>query len=87
MLLQTGAWESFMRTLQIEIDCTKRSISDRVSITLLTIAGDGSVEAALLQMKLDYAVLYANSLALRSLQGKLRRRPRVGGDPAFRQTK
>lgn len=30
MLLQTGAWESFLRTLQIEIDFTRRSCRNRL---------------------------------------------------------
>ena len=39
---------------------------------------DGSVDSALLRIELDYVVLYAYSLALRALQGKLRRRRQVG---------
>lgn len=41
------------------------------------ISENNTVDSALLKIELDFVVLYANSLALRALQEKLRRRRRV----------
>lgn len=44
--------------------------------------GEGTLSSALLQLEFDYLVLYANSLALRSLQRRLRR-ARERDDPSW----
>ncbi|KAL1405715.1 hypothetical protein Q8F55_007385 [Vanrija albida] len=68
-LLRTGAWEPFLRSFRLEIRYSKRSVQYKLR--------DGSMDSALLQIELDYVVLYANAIALRALQGKLRRRRQV----------
>ncbi|TXT08898.1 hypothetical protein VHUM_03026 [Vanrija humicola] len=68
-LLRTGAWEPFLRSFRLEIRYSKRSVQYKLR--------DGSIDSALLQIELDYVVLYANAIALRALQGKLRRRRQV----------
>lgn len=69
-LLRTGAWEPFLRSLRLEIRYSKRATAHQLR--------DGSLSSALLQIELDYVVLYAYSLALRALQDKLRRRRQAG---------
>lgn len=69
-LLRSGAWEPFLRSLRLEIRYSKRATARQLR--------DGSLSSALLQIELDYVVLYAYSLALRALQDKLRRRRQAG---------
>lgn len=69
-LLRSGAWEQFLRSLRLEIRYSKRATAHQLR--------DGSLSSALLQIELDYVVLYAYSLALRALQDKLRRRRQAG---------
>lgn len=40
--------------------------------------GEDTIDSALISIELDYTVLYGYSLALRALQGKLRRRRQAG---------
>ncbi|TXT05103.1 uncharacterized protein COLE_06423 [Cutaneotrichosporon oleaginosum] len=68
-LLRTGAWESFLQRLRLEIRYSKSACQTKLS--------DGTVDSALLRIEFDYLVLYAYSLTLRALQGKLRRRRQV----------
>lgn len=79
-LLRTGAWESFLLRLRLEIRYSKSACQTKLSewspeVQLTT--GDGTVDSALLRIEFDYLVLYAYSLTLRALQGKLRRRRQV----------
>lgn len=73
-LLRTGAWESFMRSLHLDMDYSSKCCESKLS--------SGTVSGSLLQLEFDYMVLYANSLALRSLQGRMRR-GRAAKDPAW----
>ncbi|BEJ10583.1 hypothetical protein CspHIS471_0100050 [Cutaneotrichosporon sp. HIS471] len=68
-LLRTGAWESFLQRLRVEIRYSKNACQTKLN--------DGTVDSALLRIEFDYLVLYAYSLTLRALQGKLRRRRQV----------
>ncbi|GMK59739.1 hypothetical protein CspeluHIS016_0803450 [Cutaneotrichosporon spelunceum] len=68
-LLRTGAWERFLQRLRLEIGYSKEACQAKLN--------DGTVDSALLRIEFDYLVLYAYSLTLRGLQGKLRRRRQV----------
>ncbi|WWC94409.1 hypothetical protein V866_001251 [Kwoniella sp. B9012] len=65
-ILRTGVWESFLRSLRLELQFIKRSCQSKLK--------EKGVDAVMLQVEIDYVTLYANALALRALQEKLKRR-------------
>nr|XP_019046753.1 hypothetical protein I302_05507 [Kwoniella bestiolae CBS 10118]OCF25683.1 hypothetical protein I302_05507 [Kwoniella bestiolae CBS 10118] len=65
-ILRTGVWESFLRSLRLELQFIKRSCQSKLK--------EKGVDAVMLQIEIDYVTLYANALALRALQEKLKRR-------------
>ncbi|BEJ13003.1 hypothetical protein CspHIS471_0301770 [Cutaneotrichosporon sp. HIS471] len=73
-LLRSGAWESFMRSLRLDMRHNRNCCDQRLR--------EGTLSSAILQLEFDYLVLYANSLALRSLQRRLRR-ARERDDPSW----
>lgn len=82
-LLHSGAWEAFLRSLRLEIRYSKRMAQDKLDDGSVDagksrrrglLSASANTSSALLRLEFDYVVLYAYSLALRALQGKLRRR-------------
>ncbi|KLT43957.1 hypothetical protein CC85DRAFT_284001 [Cutaneotrichosporon oleaginosum] len=73
-LLRSGAWESFMRSMRLDMRHNRHCCDQRLR--------EGTLSSAILQLEFDYLVLYANSLALRSLQRRLRR-ARERDDPSW----
>ncbi|WWC88936.1 uncharacterized protein L201_003851 [Kwoniella dendrophila CBS 6074] len=65
-ILRTGIWESFLRSLRLELQFIKRSCQNKLK--------EKGIDAVMLHIEIDYVTLYANALALRALQEKLKRR-------------